>query len=118
MWPFKRRRHDPIQNIDNLDIVGKRKDGGVDLVIVASSKLDGSPEHQRLLLAKIESYLAQLNTPGFQAEFNHPRPEQVNIILSCNEAPDPIVLQLVEKSKPWVEENNARLTFRPAAVEC
>jgi hypothetical protein len=112
MWPFKRRREDPIQNIDNVDIVGKRNDGGVDLVIVASSKLDGSAEHQKLLLAKIESYLAQLNTPEFQTEFSHPRPEQVNIVLSCSEPPDPIILELIEKSKPWVEENNARLAVQ------
>jgi hypothetical protein len=114
MWPFKRRREDPIQDIDNIDIVGKRKDGGVDLVIVASSKLDGSPEHQRLLLAKIESYLAQVNTPAFQAEFSHPRPDQVTIVLSCSEPADPIILQLIEKSKQWVEENNARVAIRPA----
>lgn len=114
MWPFKHRQEDPIQDIDNVDVVGKRKDGGVDLLIVASSKLDGSPEHQRLLLAKIESYLAQLNTSEFQAEFNHPRPDQVNIILSYSEPPDPIILQLVEKSKAWVADNNARLAVRPA----
>jgi hypothetical protein len=114
MWPFKGPREDPIQNIDNVDIVGKRKDGGVDLVIVTSSKLEGSPGHQRLLLAKIESYLAQLNTPEFQAEFNHPRPDQVNIILDCSAPPHPIILQLIEKSKPWVEENKARLAVRTA----
>jgi len=106
---------DPIQNIENVDIVGKRKDGGVDLIIVASSKLHGSPEHQRLLLAKIKSYLAQLNTPEFQTEFNHPRPDQVTIVLSYSETPDPVILQLIEKSKPWVEENNARLIVRPQA---
>ena len=115
MWSFKRRQEDPIQNIGNIDILANRKDGGVDLVIVASSKLDGSPEHQKLLLDKIESYLAQLNTSEFQAEFSHPRPDQVNIVLICSEPPHPIIVQLIDKSKPWVEENNARLTLQIGA---
>ena len=81
-------------------------------MIVARSKLDGSPEHQQLLLAKIKSYLAQLNTPEFQAEFGHPRSDQVDIVLSCSEPPHPIIVQLINKSKPWVEENSARLALQ------
>jgi hypothetical protein len=56
----------PIQNVD-VDLAAKRVDGGVDLFIVASGHLNGSPETQRLILAKVQSYLEQLNTPEFQA---------------------------------------------------
>src|SRR5438876_12161508 len=99
----------PIQNIGSVDVTGKRIDGGVDLFIVASSRLDGAPDTQRLLLAKLKSYLEQLNTPEFQAEFDHPGAEKTVIIIACQQEPDPIIRELVKRAQPWVQENNARL---------
>ena len=32
----------PIQNLDAFDIIGERKDGGVDLVVSCSGPLDSS----------------------------------------------------------------------------
>jgi hypothetical protein len=107
--PFRRSREMPIQNIGSIDVMAQRKDGGVDLVIVASSRLASSPEHQRLLLDKIESYLAQLNGPDFKSEFGDPSSTKVRILVACTEAPDPMIVQLIEKSQPWVAENRASL---------
>lgn len=106
----------PIQNVD-VDLAAKRVDGGVDLFIVASGHLDGSPETQRLILAKVQSYLEQLNTPEFQAEFNQPSSQKTVIVLACKQEPDPDVRELVEHAKSWVQENGARLEVRvrPAA---
>ncbi|QDU31504.1 hypothetical protein ETAA8_66630 [Anatilimnocola aggregata] len=101
----------PIQDLDNIDIIGVRKDGGVDLAIVASSYMDGSAEHQQLLLDKLQSYLAQLNSDEFQEEFERPAPEKTRIIVSFVVEPDPIMIALLDRAVAWVEDNNARLVY-------
>lgn len=102
----------PIQNIDQVDLVAKRRDGGVDLFIIPNAPLDGSAETQQLLLDKIASYLEQLNTEAFQTEFGHPAPELIKIVVLCTVPPDPVIIELVERAVPWVIENNARLEVR------
>jgi hypothetical protein len=101
----------PIQNLDTVDIAGRRRDGGVDLLIVASGPLDPSPETQKLLLDKIQGYLEQINTPGFQSEFGHPPADKVRIVISCEHEIHPVIRTLVARSKTWVEQNNARIAF-------
>ena len=41
--------NDPIQALDSIDVLGRRKGGGADLVIIVSSFLDDIPEHEQLL---------------------------------------------------------------------
>ena len=100
----------PIQNIDRIDLVAKRKDGGVDLVIVASSRVTDSPEHQRLLLDKIQSYLEQCNSAEFREEFG--RAAKVRIVVAFSQQPDPLILELLNRSAGWVEDNHAELTTK------
>ncbi|MEZ6142333.1 MAG: DUF6572 domain-containing protein [Zavarzinella sp.] len=100
----------PIQNIDQIDIVGKRKDGGVDLVIVASSPVTASPEHQQLLLDKIQSYLEQCNSPGFRDEFGYDA--KVRILINFSQQPDPVIVELLKRSASWVLDNNAELAAK------
>ncbi len=102
----------PIENVGNIDIVGARKDGGVDLFIVTTSRLNGDPATQQLLLAKIQSYLEQLNTPEFQAEFKHPPADKTLIVVNCKEAPDLVIKELITRAQPWVQENHARLEIQ------
>jgi hypothetical protein len=106
----------PIQNIDANDIVGVRKDGGVDLVIVASSRLDGSPETQQLVLDKLESYLQQLNSSEFQKEFGPSASGKVSIVLNCDDEPDPTIRELLRRAEPWTTANNARLELRVGPI--
>ncbi|WP_428939444.1 hypothetical protein [Fontivita pretiosa] len=106
----------PIQNLDSVDIVGRRKDGGVDLFIVASGPLDPSPQTQRLLLSKVQSYLEQINTPAFQAEFQNPPAEKVRIVISCEHEVHPLIQALIERCKPWVAQNNARIELEARHV--
>ena len=46
-----------VENPHHIDILGARKDGGADLVMVSPGPLDESPEGQTLLLDKVETYL-------------------------------------------------------------
>lgn len=107
------RTEDPIQNLESIDIVGRRvEDGGVDLVLVVSGALTDSEHHQGLLLEKLEHYLRQVNSPGFRADLGAPTPDRVRIIVHCTREPAPVIRQLLQNAMPWAEENNATLTLR------
>jgi hypothetical protein len=76
-WP-------PIQNFNSIDITGKRRDGGVDLVIVASQPIDDSPQTLDSLRRKVGNYLTAIGMEEFQAEMGHPPPEKTAIIIACD----------------------------------
>jgi hypothetical protein len=98
-----------IENAETLDVMAVRKDGkGVDLIIVSSGSLDGSPETQKLLLDKIENYLGYINSVEFTKEIGKFEAKNIIIRLSCSEKPDTIIMELIKKIIPWVEENGAR----------
>jgi len=68
-----------------------RKDGVLELVVITSSRLDGSPETQTLLLDKIELYLSFLRSEECRSEFGELSQAQKLIVLCCYEKPDPDV---------------------------
>jgi len=49
-----------VYDVNAIDIIGERNDGGIDLFIISSGKLEDSVEQQTLLLDKIENYLVYL----------------------------------------------------------
>ena len=97
-----------IQDPDSIDLMGQRRDGGVDLVIVSSGALDESPETQKLLLDKIEAYLRYINSPDFHREFPQATPENTRILLRLEEEASPIILALIQQIIPWVQEYHAK----------
>lgn len=44
-----------VYDVNSIDIIGERNDGGIDLFIISSGKLEDSVEQQTLLLDKIEN---------------------------------------------------------------
>lgn len=54
--------------LENVDITGKRPDGGVDLVIVASQPLVDAPDTVNRIRRKVSYYLDVIDLPEFQAE--------------------------------------------------
>ena len=76
-WP-------PIQDPEGVDITGKRKDGGVDLVIVVSQPLDGSADTLAMIRRKIAYYLDVIDLPEFQAEMGHPPRDRTSVVLACD----------------------------------
>jgi len=103
---------DPIQNLDSVDIVGKRVDGGVDLVIMVSSRLCNTSAHRGLLLRKIDTYVEALTSDEFRAEFPS---NAVRILVKCVVPPDPTVLAWIETLGPSVSERGAELRVEKAA---
>jgi hypothetical protein len=102
----------PIQNLDSIDLIGARKEGGVDLFIVASSHLDSSVATQQLIKEKLETYLAALAHPEFRQEFGVPHPNRTAIILTCVDEPAEAVLELLNMLRPFIARQGASLRHR------
>src|SRR4051812_36864401 len=102
----------PIQNLDSVDLTGQRKNGGVDLLIISSSHLDGSLSTQQLVKDKLETYIAALAHPEFRQEFGVPNPRRTAIILACVDEPAAEVVDLLGKLRPFVERQGASLDFK------
>jgi len=74
----------PIQNLDSLDVVGERKDGGVDLLISCSGPLDDSPATLRLLAQKVANYLTGAAHANFSNVYPAAKRGPVRIFISCD----------------------------------
>ncbi|MEN2777191.1 DUF6572 domain-containing protein [Acetivibrio clariflavus] len=96
-----------IYNVDKLDILAERKDGGVELYILSSGSLDDTEDTQKLLLDKIENYLDFINSDEFKKEFPNVPEGKIRIILKMEEEPPPIIRELCKKIETWVQENGA-----------
>ena len=70
-----------VENPQHIDILGARKDGGADLVMVSPGPLDESPEGQTLLLDKVETYLKYIQSPGFRQQFPAATRENTHVVL-------------------------------------
>ena len=73
----------PIQNIDAFDVVGQRKDGGVDLVVSCSGPLDSSPGTLEIIQRKIDAYLVTIAHPNFARTYRAAERGPVRILVSC-----------------------------------
>ena len=97
-----------VFDLDCIDLMGKRKDGGAELYIVPTGAMDDSPETQESLLDKIERYLGYIKSGEFLEEFGNIDTGKIRIILKLSEEPLPMIKMLCQKIAPWVEDNGAR----------
>lgn len=89
----------------SVDIMGKRIDGGVDLVIVLEKTIDDLPEEQSQLLEKIENYMAYASGREFADEFPGVSIKDVTIQLSIPGNPSDKFITWVKEINTWVIEN-------------
>jgi hypothetical protein len=109
---FPKPKWPPIQNLDSLDITGHRKDGGVDLVIMASQPIDDSPETLESLRHKVRTYLKAIDLEGFRAEFAYPPPEKIAIIIACEHPIHPNAQLVINECKAMAAEQKVLLEVR------
>jgi hypothetical protein len=76
----------PIRNLDALDVVGSRLDGGVDLVISCIGPLDASVETLRLIERKVNAYLVAVAHENFPQIYPAAQRGPVRIFVSCEYA--------------------------------
>lgn len=78
----KPERESPVGDPDQLDIIGKRLDGGVDLFLVVGHPLDLSKATRDLFARKFREYCQYVASEEFEEEFGPPSEERVRIVLS------------------------------------
>jgi hypothetical protein len=85
----------PIQNLDRIDIVGVRKNGGLDLAIIVSGPLDGSDETLHLLAQKVRNYLTEIAAGELLERYPEAMPGPFRILIFCKHPIDAIALGLI-----------------------
>jgi hypothetical protein len=110
--PFPKPEWPPIQELDSVDITGKRKDGGVDLVILASQPLDGSPQTLQSIRHKVGTYLEVIALEEFQAEMGHPPRDQIAIIVVCEHPIHPQAQAVISECQVSAAAQGIRLEVR------
>ena len=106
----------PIQNLGNIDVLGVRKDGGVDLVVVASAPLDGSADTLSNLDRKIRGYIAEVGLKSFREQYPGAVPGKIRIQVVCEHSVDMAARGLIEALKPAALANGATLELTDSAV--
>jgi hypothetical protein len=107
--PFPKPQWPPIQELDRLDIIGKRQDGGLDLAIVASQPLDDTPETLESIRHKVHTYLQAIALEKFQVEMGHPPLERTTIVIHCEHQIHPAAMAVIEKCKTLAAARGVRL---------
>ena len=82
----------PINPTEVFDIVGIRKDGAIDTVVVCHGPLDNSATTLRHLDLKIRNYLREIATDTFAQQCGS---GPVRIFVSCNHAVSAEAEQLI-----------------------
>lgn len=109
---FPKPKWPPIQQLDNIDITGKRRDGGVDLVIIASQPVDDSSATLESIRHKVQTYLTVIGLEAFQAEMGRPQPEKVAVIIVCEHPIHPTAQEVIEECRGLAAAQGVRLEVR------
>jgi hypothetical protein len=86
----------PLSDPDNLDVIGERNDGGVDMLVVTTGPLDASDETCRRLMEKLNAYLYAAVHPNFANIYPAARDGRVRIFVSDSHAVSERAQQLVQ----------------------
>jgi hypothetical protein len=76
----------PLSDPDILDVVGERKAGGVDMLVVTAGPLDASDETCQRLMEKLTAYLHAAVHPNFGNVYPAARNGRVRIFVSDSNA--------------------------------
>jgi hypothetical protein len=94
----------------------RHKDDSIQLVIVAASALDGSPQTLKLLERKIRNYLAEIRSPDFQRDYGQFSAHLPRVSVICEHDVDKRAERLIEDIKQELYGGVAQLelvrTFR------
>lgn len=98
------------QDIDSnsIDIIGERKDGGIELHIIIDDIID-SAEFQTKLLDKIQNYISYANGKDFEADFPNVDKTRTVIVLKVKEKLSNDKIEWIKSIEDWVVDN--KLSF-------
>lgn len=87
----------PLTDVDNLDVIGERTGGGIDMVIATAGPLDGSDETCTRLHEKLNAYLCAALHPDFANMYPAASRGRVRIFVSDRNAISERARLLVEQ---------------------
>ncbi len=102
---------EPIQNIDQIDIIGQRKDGGIDLIITVSSFLDNTERNDYLLRTKIQSYIDAIFSDSWVEKYGQ---DNSQIFIKATTMPHQEMLNLIGAFKNYLKQYNVNLWLEVA----
>ena len=114
--PFPKPEWPPIQDLDSIDVGRKRKDGGVDLAIVATQPIDDSPETLESIRHKVGTYLTAIDQEEFQVEMDHPPRDMTAIFIFCNFPIHPKALTVIAQCRATAKMRGVRLEVRKSSA--
>ncbi len=98
-----------VYNVNAIDIIGERNDGGIDLFIISSGRLEDSVEQQTLLLDKIENYLVYLNSTDFMKDYPNISGDKYIKLKVC-ERPSDMTMEWLSEISTWIQSNGAKFS--------
>ena len=110
--PFPKPEWPPIQELDSIDLTGKRRDGGVDLIIVASQPIDDSAKTLKSIRHKVQTYLTVVELEEFQAEMGDPPLDKTAILLLCEHLIHAKALAVIAQCRVTAAAQGVRLEVR------
>lgn len=105
---------DPIQRLDEVDVIAERNDGSVDLYIVISSYLSDSNHHKRLLETKIYGYLTAIQSEYWSEKYGHGKS---TIVIAYDVLPHQKAMELVDQMRKRSEFSNIGIRFESLSLE-
>lgn len=108
---FEDDPHDPIPNVNVIDINKVKHGGGSDLYIVVAKPIAGSESALERLLKKVETYLVFIHSEQFTAESGQPSTESTRIVVKLHPDSHPKARELLERNAAWIRNNGATLVI-------
>lgn len=102
----------PTEALESFDMLARKKDNFIEVLIVITSYLDDSDETKNKIKNKVEEYLTWFNSEEFFKEFGTPSREKIKIVLSCSIKPDDTVFEFVKEMQQRVYSGNASVEIR------
>ncbi|MGN6829291.1 hypothetical protein [Paucibacter sp. M5-1] len=106
---FEIDENDPIPNVDLIDINKVKHGGGSDLYLVIATPISGERRSLERLLRKLENYLVFIQSDQFKSESGVPTTANTRVVVKLHPDSDPRAFELIERNRPWVENNDATL---------
>jgi hypothetical protein len=107
----------PIQNVDCIDIMGKRHDGGADLVVVVSGPLDGSQSTISALRQKVRNYVAEAMNPAFQRQNGIAGANDTRILIVCEHPVDDLAHAAIDELREYAREFGIAVLLQRTALQ-
>jgi len=101
-----------VGDVDTIDVVGVRKDGGLDLAIAVDAPLDASPSTLSFLEAKIRNYIKAAQSEAFLTHYGCSLGVPVTIYVSCAHPIAEAARDLIERLKELALQDGVGLEMR------